>query len=755
MALLASDNRDAVRLRLTETTDAKKLMTLKGSPGFMPIKDIAGSLSRAKLGGMLNTRELLSIADVLRCARTVKTYFGDSEKTSLDGLFLSLHANKYLEEKITVSIIGEDELADAASAELADIRRHIRAANAKVRDILQRFITSSTYQKALQEPIVTMRSDRHVIPVKAEYKGSIPGLVHDISASGATLFIEPMQVVSANNEIRELQAKEKKEIERILMELSSEAADFAEDIALDFSLLTSLDLIFAKAKLSYALKCSEPELSEKGAAVFKRARHPLISAGEVVPIDINIGNGFDCLVITGPNTGGKTVAIKTLGLLCLMAQCGLHLPCDYGSSVPVFDKILADIGDEQSIEQSLSTFSSHMTNIVGILKEAGENTLLLFDELGAGTDPVEGAALAISIIEYARRHKALIAVTTHYAELKMYAMTARGVMNASCEFDIKSLKPTYRLLMGIPGKSNAFDISLRLGLEPGIIEDAKKRLDSGAADFENVLALLQQQRQEVEKEQLETRKLLLEAEANRKKSDDIKRYLESERQKAVKIAKREAEQIVQNARKTAEDVFRELGEMRKQAAELENVRQINEARADIMRKLNEAESHDSKSEETKAPDIEQRPVKEGDTVEIIRIGTRAEVISVSPERVLTLQAGIMKVTAKENEVRLLEGVQSETKRVIERTEAKLRSLSASPEVDLRGMTAEEAVNAMEMFLDNAMLAKLNTVTVIHGKGTGTLRNAVHSALRRNSRIKSFRLGRFGEGEAGVTVVEIG
>jgi DNA mismatch repair protein MutS2 len=752
--LRPSANRDEVALRLIETTDAKKLMTLKGSPGFLHIKDITGALYRARLGGMLNTRDLLNIADVLRCARTVKAYNGDTGNTSLDGLFSALHANKYLEEKITVSIIGEDEIADAASSELADIRRHIRAANARVRDILQKFITSSVYQKALQEPIITMRSDRYVIPVKAEYKGSVPGLVHDISSSGATLFIEPMQVVSANNEIRELQAKEKKEIERILMELSAEAAGYSEDIALDFSLLTSLDLIFAKAKLSYSLNCSEPEISDRGAAVFRRARHPLIPADEVVPIDISVGNGFNCLVITGPNTGGKTVSIKTLGLLCLMAQCGLHLPCDYGSTVPVFDKILADIGDEQSIEQSLSTFSSHMTNIVGILNEAGENTLLLFDELGAGTDPVEGAALAISIIEYARIRGAFLAVTTHYAELKIYAMTAQGVMNASCEFDIKSLKPTYRLLMGIPGKSNAFDISLRLGLDRGIIEDAKKRLDRGSADFENVLALLQVKRQEMEKDQLEARKLMLEAEANRKKSEELKRYLESERQKAVKTAKREAEQIVQNARKTAEEVFRELGEMRRQAAELENVRQVNEARSEIMRKLNEAESPDVQAEEAVVQDTPQRPVKEGDTVEIIKIGTRAEVISVSPDRILTLQAGIMKITAKENEVRLIEGVQSETRKVIERSEAKLRSMSVSPEVDLRGMTSEEAVSVMEQFLDNAMLAKLNTVTIIHGKGTGALRTAVHNALKRNGSVKSFRLGRFGEGETGVTIVEI-
>lgn len=753
MKLMPSHDRLQVENSLGETSEAKKLMALKGSPPFSAIKDVSASLDRAKRGGILNTGELLHIAKVLKSARQLRSYYGDYEGGLLERYFSSLHPNKYLEEKITNAIPSEDEIADFASAELAGIRKRIRAAEAKVREILQKFITSASYQKALQEPIITMRAGRHVIPVRAEHKGAIPGLVHDISSSGATLFIEPMQVVEANNEIKELKAKEKNEIERILAGLSSEVASFAGDISLSFSLLTELDVIFAKARLSYRLKCMEPELSGNMKVVLKRARHPLLPTDQAVPIDISIGDGYECLIITGPNTGGKTVSLKTLGLLCAMALCGLHIPAEHGSSVPVFEKILADIGDEQSIEQSLSTFSSHMKNIIGILDEAGENTLLLFDEIGAGTDPVEGAALAISIIEYARKLGAMLAVTTHYAELKIYATSAQGVLNASCEFDVETLKPTYRLLMGIPGKSNAFEISRRLGLSENIIEDAKKRVDSGSADFEEVLAQLQKQRKEMEADRYKARQLLLEAEESNKKSEELRRLLEERRDKAVRIAKREAEQIIQNARKTAEEVFKELARMQKQAAEQESVREVNEARAELMRKLNTYDAGISREEELAYDESPSRPLKEGDLVEIKKIGTRAEIISIGSDGILTLQAGIMKITARENEVRLIEGVKSDMKKYIERSEAKLRSIQTSPEVDIRGMNAEEAVAVMERFLDNAMLARLNTVTIIHGKGAGVLRSAVQNALRKNRNVKSFRLGRYGEGETGVTIVE--
>ena len=465
----ATDRASAARL-LAETSAARGMMVKRGSPSFSGVKDVRASLSRADMGGCLNIRELMDIAGVLGAARQARSYAaGDgrgNEKTCIDGLFNSLITNRFLEDKITGSIAGEDELADSASPELASIRRLIRAASSRVREALQKIISSPSYAKALQEPIITTRSERYVVPVKAEFKNAVPGLVHDVSASGATLFIEPMAAVKANNELRELRAREKTEIERILMELSADCAAHAEDISRDFGILVSLDLIFAKAKLSYDYEGMEPELSERS-IVLRKARHPLLPKDTAVPIDLELGGEFDTLVITGPNTGGKTVTLKTIGLMCAMAACGLHLPAGDGSSVPVFDAVLADIGDEQSIEQSLSTFSSHMTNIVRILNECGPNTLILFDELGAGTDPTEGAALAISIIEYARKRGAVIAATTHYAELKVYATTAKGVVNASCEFDVATLRPTYRLLVGIPGKSNAFAISERLGVPQG------------------------------------------------------------------------------------------------------------------------------------------------------------------------------------------------------------------------------------------------------------------------------------------------
>ena len=450
--LSPSSDKAEIECRLAETTAAKEMVTLYGSPSFAGIKDVSGSLRRAEAGGMLNTHELLEIAAVLRTARNAQAYFSGekSAKSAISYLFSSLIANKYLEEKISNCIIGEDEIADSASTALADIRRAMRAAGERVRQALQKIISSQSYAKALQEPIITMKNGRYVVPVKAEHKNSVPGLTHDVSASGATLFIEPMSAVKANNEIRELLAKEEKEIDRILMELSAEAAGFGEDIVCNVKVLSQLDLIFAKAKLSFKMNAGAPEISESGEVILRHARHPLLKAGTAVPVDVTLGGDFDTLVITGPNTGGKTVSLKTIGLMCLMAECGLHIPADDGSVIPSFGKILADIGDEQSIEQSLSTFSSHMTNIVEILKECNNDTLILLDELGAGTDPAEGAALAVAIIEYARSRGAKIAATTHYAELKIYAMTEKGVMNASCEFDVQTLRPTYRLLMGIP-----------------------------------------------------------------------------------------------------------------------------------------------------------------------------------------------------------------------------------------------------------------------------------------------------------------
>lgn len=757
LALRPSADKHEVLRRLHETTAAKNLMVLRGSPGFSGIKDVSPALMRADRGGMLNTRELLDIAALLRCARSVQGYVaGDrGEKTEIDYLFSSLRSNKYLEEKINTSIVAEDEIADGASSELSNIRRHMRIAGDKIRTSLQKLISSPYYQKALQEPIITMRNNRYVVPVKAECKSQVPGLVHDMSSSGATMFIEPMAVVQLNNEIRELLAKEKQEIDRILMALSAEASGCGDDIRCNYTVLTALDLIFAKAKLSYKLDSGEPELSENGELILKKARHPLLPKGAAVPIDVRLGGEFDTLVITGPNTGGKTVSIKTMGLHCVMAQCGLHIPAEDGSCVPIFGKVLADIGDEQSIEQSLSTFSAHMTNIVGILNECDANTFVLFDELGAGTDPVEGAALAISIIEYARNVGAKIAATTHYAELKVFATTTDGVQNASCEFDVETLRPTYRLLIGIPGKSNAFAISSRLGLSDVIIEDAKKRIDSEAASFEEVLESLEATRQRMEREREEADKLLKKAESDAEATAKRLSEAEAEREKHTKLAKREARQIIDDARRTVDNIFDELNKMRKAAAKDMDWQRVNDMKADVRRKLNETEERLDAGKKEEAPPPSARPVRPGDTVEILSMGTKADVISVSPDRMLTLQAGLLKITVKETEVRLTEdNIKKQVKKFEAARAAQIKTASERPELDIRGMMTDEAIPVLEKYIDNAQMAKLNTVTIIHGKGTGALRAAVHQSLKMSRQVKSFRLGRFGEGENGVTIVEL-
>ena len=748
LALTPSTDPFEVRRRLAETGAAKTMMVVRGSPSFSGVKDVRPALSRADLGGVLNTRELLSIARVLQCARLVRGYIADDSvgKTPIDYLFYALHANKFLEEKINTSILGEDEIADSASADLASIRRNMRAAAARARDALQKIISSPGYARALQEPIITMRSDRYVVPVKADHKGAVPGLVHDISASGMTLFIEPMAAVKANNELRELAAKEKLEIERILAELSADCAEHRNDINSDYEVLVRLDLIFAKAKLSYKLDCGEADTEGEG-LILRRARHPMLDQAKAVPIDVELGGSFDTLVITGPNTGGKTVSLKTIGLLAAMHQCGLHIPAADGSVLPVFSHILADIGDEQSIEQSLSTFSAHMTNIVSILSECDERSLLLFDELGAGTDPTEGAALAIAIIEYARQKGAMIAATTHYAELKVYATNEPGVQNASCEFDVETLRPTYRLLVGIPGKSNAFAISKRLGLGEDIIEDARRRVGTESASFEATIEKLEQTRLLLEKDRTEAAIKLRQAEENAKKAAFMKAELEVRLEKAEIKAKREAERILSDARRSAEEAFEEIDEMRRRVNEESDANALNEARSELRRKLNDPEI--AQTEEKKS----SRPLEVGDMVLVRSIGAKAEVLAISPERVLTLRAGIMSLTAKEDEVLLLEGEKPKVKKAAGGG-ATLRSAALSPEIDLRGMEALEAVLAAERYIDSAVMAKLGTVRIIHGKGTGALRAAIQQMLKKNKSVKSFRLGRYGEGETGVTVVEL-
>lgn len=751
-------------LRLLDQTDAARAMIgLRGSPSFSGVKPVAEALDRADRGGSLNTRELLSIADLLTAARRAKEYFsGDdrTEKTAIDHLFLSLHGNRFLEETIKRCIPDEDTIADAASPELADIRRHMRAAQAKSRQILQKIISSPTYGKILQETIITQRDGRFVVPVKAEHKGDLPGLVHDISSSGATLFVEPMGVVQANNELIELEAKEQQEIERILADLSAQAAAHREDIQWDYDTLVHLDVIFARGQLSYRMDGVRPLVRRDGAIHLRKARHPLLDPKTAVPIDIELGGAFDTLVITGPNTGGKTVSLKTLGLLTLMTQCGLHIPVADRSEISVYERVLADIGDEQSIEQSLSTFSAHMVNIVNILKEADRRSLILFDELGAGTDPVEGAALAIAIIQHVRKAGARVAATTHYAELKTFAMTTAGVENASCEFDVETLRPTYRLLIGIPGKSNAFAISKRLGLPDEVIETAKAQINNDSVRFEDVLTQLEAKRQALEKQQVEADRLYRQREEDARKAREFREQMERAKENARSRGEAEAKRILRDARATADQVFSELAEMRKAQAKAERTMNANEARANLFRQLNEAEDaatrRDARQEPIPTP---SRPIRVGDLVEFPGVRQPAEVVSVGKDGTLQLKAGVLKLKAKANEVRLIEDDERAAKKkapavtIRQNADRALRA-SAPRELDIRGLETLEAESVVENFLSAAVMAHLETVTIIHGKGTGALRKAVHAVLRRNKAVKDFRLGVYGEGESGVTVVTL-
>ena len=750
-------------LRLLDQTDAaRNLIGLRGSPSFSGVKPVAEALDRADRGGALNTRELLTIADLLTAARRAKEYFNDeaAEKTAIDHLFLSLHGNRFLEEKIKRAIPDEDTIADAASTELADIRRHMRAAQAKSRQILQKIISSPSYGKILQETIITQRDGRFVVPVKAEHKGDLPGLVHDISSTGATLFVEPMGVVQANNEYIELQAKEQKEIDRILAEFSAEAAAHREDIQWDYDTLVHLDLIFARGQLSYKMNAVRPEVRRDGAIHLRKARHPLLDPKTAVPIDIELGDTFDTLVITGPNTGGKTVTLKTLGLLTLMTQCGLHIPAADRSAVSVYERVLADIGDEQSIEQSLSTFSAHMVNIVEILKEADRHSLVLFDELGAGTDPVEGAALAIAVIQHVRRLGAKVAATTHYAELKTFAMTTAGVENASCEFDVETLAPTYRLLIGIPGKSNAFAISRRLGLPEDVIAAAQEQMSGESVRFEDILTQLEEKRQALEKREQEADRLLRQREEDARKAREFREQMERAKENARSRGEAEAKRILRDARTAADQVFQELSEMRKAQAKAERMLNENEARAALRRTLNEAEEAVSRRDARQEPIPKpSRPIRAGDLVEIPGVKTPAEVVSVGKDGTLQLKAGILKMKAKVDEVRLIEDDERAARKktpsvtIRQNADRALRA-SAARELDIRGMETLEAESVVENFISAAVMGKLETVTIIHGKGTGALRKAVHDILRRNKAVKSFRLGVYGEGESGVTVVTL-
>ena len=755
----STDVEEVLRL-LDETDAAKERLGLHGSPSFSGVKDVSAALTRADHGGMLNTRELLDIAGVLTASRRVSDYDAQrqGEETVLDRLFTSLHTNKYLEEQIRSAILDEETIADTASSELADIRRKMRLAASKGRQILQRIISSPSYAKVLQEALITQRDGRFVVPVKAECKGSMPGLVHDISSSGATLFVEPMGVVQANNELKELEAREQKEIDRILRQLSAACAAQMENILWDYDILVHLDVIFARAQLSYQLNASRPEVRRRGGVTLRRARHPLLDQARAVPITVELGQQFDTLVITGPNTGGKTVTLKTIGLLCLMAQCGLHIPADSGSAVRVFHRVLADVGDEQSIEQSLSTFSAHMSNIVQILREVDDQSLLLFDELGAGTDPIEGAALAIAIIESARSQGALIAATTHYAELKTFAMTTAGVENASCEFDVQTLRPTYRLLIGIPGKSNAFAISRRLGLDESVIQAAQQQMDSDSVRFEDVLTQLEEKRQRLEKAQAEADRLWRQREEDARKARTFREQMEKAKENARTKGEAEAKRIVRQAQAQAQadEIFAQLDQLRRQQQKQINFQELNDAKAAVRHSLNQAqEALHLRSEPQEPAYAPSRPIEVGDLVELPGVKMAASVLAVNNDGTLLLQAGKMKMTVKAQQVRLPEGQPKKKPAAPVGGSPKLNLQSrASSELDIRGYETLEAESVVENYIDSAVMAKLGTVTIIHGKGTGALRKAVHEMLKRNKAVKSFRLGRYGEGEAGVTVVEL-
>ena len=757
MRLRPSSDLDEVQLMLQQTTDASDLCTRKGNPAFGDVNDMSASLERAERGGTLQPIELLRIGGILRCARNIKGYVSEDDKaTVLDPMFAALTPNKYLEDKIFGAILSEEEIADNASPALADIRRHMRIQAGKIRDSLQKIISSPAYSKYLREPIITIRQGRYVVPVKSEFKNELPGLVHDMSSTGSTFFVEPMSAVNANNALRELEIKEKKEIERILAELSAEAAGYRDAINLDYQMLVQLDVIFAKAKLGYRMRAWAPIMNDQGVVQLRNARHPLIDPKAVVPISVRLGSDFDSMIITGPNTGGKTVTLKTVGLLTLMAECGLHIPAGDGSQLSTFDAILADIGDEQSIAQSLSTFSSHMRTIVDVVEQCDDRTLVLFDELGAGTDPAEGAALATAIIEFCRKMGSRVVATTHYAELKLYAMRTKGVINASCEFDVETLRPTYKLLIGIPGKSNAFAISRKLGLSEDILKEAGDLVSKSDKDFEDVLSQLEQQRQQMESARLEAERLRRETENIKKQSEEYNQQLQREREKAMEAARKEAQYIIEEARAAANIASEELKALRKQLQDSADATGINQRQAELRRTLNEAEEKLRAKQAEKHRPAATRGILVGDTVELLKLGTKASVLAINKDGTYQLQAGIMKLTAKADEIYLLENenpYQAKGGRPAH-SGREMKMTATATEIDLRGMDSIEAITVLDRYIDEAMRGNLSQVRIIHGKGTGALRAAVQQSLKKNKFVKKYRLGVYGEGEDGVTIAEL-
>ena len=754
---------DSAQALLNQTTDAHMLMARFGAPSFGGLKNVNNALARANAGSVLSMRELLDVAEVLRSIRGITQWRSknDGVRCSIDVYFDALTPNKYLEDKITSAIISEDEMSDNASPALYDIRRKIRAASSKVRDRLDKMIRSSQYQKALREAIVTMRNGRYVVPVKIEHRGEISGLVHDTSSSGATVFIEPAGVVEANNEIKVLQGKEQEEIDRILFDLSAEAGSFYDGIKGSYECAVELDVIFAKAKLAYEMKAMTPTLNDSGRIVLNKARHPLIDPKKVVATDIRLGTDFDSLIITGPNTGGKTVSIKTLGLFSLMAMCGLMLPAGDRSEVSVFEHVFADIGDEQSIEQSLSTFSSHMTNIVRIISQTNERSLVLIDELGAGTDPVEGAALAMAILERIHQKGAKIAATTHYAELKVYALETSGVENGCCEFDVASLKPTYRLLIGVPGRSNAFAISSRLGIEESVIERAKALVSSENASFEDVIESIEKSRQDYEAKKNEAELIRIEAEKAKADAQKYKDSIEDERKKELDRAQQQAERIVEQAKRSAYALVNELEQLKKESAKAADKAEAAR-RAKQLLKKSLGEFDDITNPVTAALADESGYVvptslKVGDEVLLADIGKTATVTALEDKKgEVEVLAGIIKMRTPKSNLRVSKTKRTEKKHTApKKAQHEFKVAGAEKtECDLRGMNVEEGIMELERHLDRCMRLGLNEISVIHGKGTGVLRRGIQDYLRKCKYVKSFRLGTFGEGESGVTIVTL-
>lgn len=750
-----------VSLLLQQTEDAFQLLARFGAPSFNGLKNVNGSVARASAGSLLNTKELLQIAGTLRCVRSLYEWKShcSSTKGNLDFFFQGLVPNKYLEEKINSVIISEEEISDKASEELFNIRRKMKNAAVRVREQLDKMVRSQNYKNALQEPIVTQRNGRYVIPVKSECRGEVPGLVHDSSSSGATVFIEPMGVVEANNEIRVLQSKERDEIERILYELSVESGSFSDSIISSYDSAVRLNLIFAKAHLAYKMKATMPEINDKGIVDLKNARHPLLDQSRVVPTNIQLGKDFDTLVITGPNTGGKTVSIKTLGLLTLMAMCGLLVPVSDQSVLSVFDRILVDVGDEQSIEQNLSTFSAHMTNIISIIENADEKSLVLIDELGAGTDPVEGAALAMSIIEKIRCKGAKLASTTHYAELKAYALQTPGVVNGSCEFDVKTLKPTYRLLIGVPGRSNAFAISERLGMDVSVVNRARELVSKENKSFENVVEKLETSRQALEEERSKAHSLYNEARLISEKAKKDKEELETLKEKELERAKGEARRILDSAKRQSQELMKQLDEIRKEIANSRSSDFARQAKSQIKSKLNKFEDlvNPVTQEEIDNDDyVLPRPLKVGDIVIVRTLGGEGEVMSLPDKNGnVEVSTGLIKTRVKIENLRLTNKIKPKNNgmRTVKRNTSRAET-AVSQSCDLRGKTVEEALLDLDLFIDNAVMSGLGEITVIHGKGTGALRKAVADHLRHHPSVKTSRLGVYGEGENGVTIATI-